>query len=726
MHRAREGDADDSAPRHRLGARDTAELDAAGPTATMNLAQLMRHLEATVAVAHDGREAKTEAIIDWFKARAYMVGLPLQGYLRRATYLLALARGDAVDSASMRELRSRLANEGSFLQSAAKEAATASVAEHQARVDELTELAHSCLTIKYLDGVNRLWSAPWHIQARTPIVVFCGGEWRVTTAMPRGPEVAGDKEHGVTALQDVDTSDPRDLDHFADHYQRIIRAMAEGSESEDAASIEKIICSSKRDGMCFRVSIFRRGSAEHEFWAQALRYVDDPWQVAFAGASKRCDELDGAVVLPASNGTALLTTPSIQDWMACSIAMSYGVSHDELVEMARSGQSNVDVLAAPGRRDGREGSVLSMLIDDLASLPRSEAFVEMHAFEAIGGPNRACAFDASAHVELASAYPEDQCGISYLGRASSTAEGDPVWTPHFEMVHPFFEPAFWRIRGVVEAVDALSDLSRVFAGTMPGAASRALEEQWPAFNAKWPIANEDPARAMQPDPEGFVAYFQTMAFGRSSLVYCKAKTWLFYALHKIKTSDIPTILGMPEEFGNAFPGHKMVTAFFSEKGMASIEAMIADLIALINAPETEALCPAKVRAALSRAPASKHLAIVLNNVLDNAAVARRAAAVMTGHMPSLRRGVQVPDAAGGAGGDGAAGEVERAHARQLFRLGKVLLMKLGCSDAPEEGGEDPWRTRLRDHFASALRKERPELSEVLSKLWTAAQAGLEA
>jgi len=394
-------------------------------------------------------------------------------------------------------------------------------------------LESSCFLIKYVDGVNRQWTAPWHISVRSPLCMFVDGVWKVMYAMPKGPEVAGDEEHSVAALQDVDLSDEGDLAHFAPHYQRIIRAMNGNTEAQEM--ISRCICSSKRDGMCFRVLCFQKGTPEFDFWNVAISRIQDPFITAFTDASRRI--VDG-LVMPASNGTAVLTKPEIQGWMVCAMALSLGLTHDQLVERVRDGATQTDVLHLVGA-DGRP------MVERFLSLLSQSLFTrsgcEMHAFEAIGGPNRMSAFDSIPHTELASTYPADSCGLAYLGMSYAQVDG-PVWVPHFAMDHHFPEPSFWEFESVEQCRVALKDLATVFAG----------EQDFDWFFSAHPCGNRDMSRRILPDPEGFVAYLRTEAFGREQWVYTKAKTWMFYIIHKIRSENIPTILRMPTAFGDAF------------------------------------------------------------------------------------------------------------------------------------------------------------------------------
>ena len=94
-----------------------------------------------------------------------------------------------------------------------------SIENLQTQILKLEFFASNCMIIKYKDGINQQWSEPWHIESRSPICLCINNEWRVIPAMPRGPEVAGDKEHNISQLQDVNINDDKSILHFAPHYQ---------------------------------------------------------------------------------------------------------------------------------------------------------------------------------------------------------------------------------------------------------------------------------------------------------------------------------------------------------------------------------------------------------------------------------------------------------------------------------------------------------------------------
>ena len=150
---------------------------------TMNMPQLLDHLDSTLCGAGSTRAEKTAAIEQWFAERAFSVGYPLRTYLRRSEYYASTLAGDEKAAA---DARLRVSN----IHIASLDEIVAMKEEVERDLEKIRELNAGFITVKYIDGMNRQWTAPWHIQSRTPICIFTGESWEVVSAMPRGPEVS--------------------------------------------------------------------------------------------------------------------------------------------------------------------------------------------------------------------------------------------------------------------------------------------------------------------------------------------------------------------------------------------------------------------------------------------------------------------------------------------------------------------------------------------------------
>ena len=641
---------------------EAAGIIAAEPSLQMHLEELLNHLH--------GQKAD---IKEWFGKRAFMVSSPFYGQMRRWQFLLAKKQNTADAAASFKGYSV------SDDELAALDEATLVV-----KVRVFESLNANCITIKYLDGVNRQFgcSGLWNIETRNTIAIFDEKtqRWSVTYAMPRGPEVAGDAAHGVSELQDVTVGG--DTHHFAQHYVDIMSGM---NTSPVGADIKEFIASTKRDGMCVRIPFYPRGTPEFAFWEHALMEVPDSFVKMFVQVSM---ELSGGrgIFVPASNGTAVVTQQSIQGWIATAIALGAGISYADISSAVAAGATPTDIMLMMNQHDGAQMSVVHWFVAQLVkiTMTRDPTCVQMHTFEAVC-PDRKSPFDTEPHAELATTYDVSQSGICYLGTAISK-EGRMEWLPHYiyeDVPHAFKEPVFWRFSSMLEMRHALADLSEVFKGVL------TLDE----YFIRYRPANKR-TDCFAPDPEGFIAYFrmnvQDGDVTRDTWVYTKAKTWVYYILHKVKASNICQILALPPRMGDVFPGYKQVSAFFGQT--ERMMGMFTALRGLIVCPNAEFLAsiPAKAQGALQK-KAELAFKIVLNNIstdLWNKTSFETAKA----HFPEL---AHIKDA-----------EV-------LGNLGQSLKACLMSVRAYEVG----WEARLAEQFDVASINAYGKLSHIPETLW---------
>jgi len=611
------------------------------PLLKMNLVELLNHLQTT------GQNVR-----EFFGMRAYRWTSPF--YSRLLEIQLAIAV---------------LTNDTAFLEKhAGNTAPTFSDVEKigKTQLEEklaiFTKLASSCFTLKYIDGVNRQFVAPWHIQSRSAVCVLIDGMWHVISAMPRGPEVAGDSQHGVTELQDATIGG--DLKHFATHYQTIMNAM-NGVTSGD--EFQKVIASSKRDGMCFRAIFLKTGTPLYKWWMDALHMVDDRFINIFM---EKSHSILGGLLIPASNGTAFLTEYNIQGWMACALALTEGVHYDTLKYIIKRGATPADILV--------HDNCVDKFISKLVPLVVSTNVCQMHTWEAVC-PHRMCPYDEQPHAELASEYDEDASGMSYLGYSYTSDAGELVWIPHNEISNDFKEPVYWCFDNATILRHALADLSNVFKGDI----------SYDEYFHRYPVANKT-KNYFLPDPEGFIAYVLMHVGGESKWIYTKAKTWLYYVLHKIKVEHVLDILKMPPHLGKPFPGYKLVQTFFGNTDQ--MVTMFTDLRKLIVSPSEEFISaiPEKARKALGK-KVELDFKIVLNNVSDDL-WNKTSVSVASNHFPYLSC---------------------FTSDEQVGLLGHALKSSLMVVRA----FEIDWEKRLADEFDVTKISTLTKLPPVSAKLW---------
>lgn len=609
-----------------------------------------------------------------FQERAYNFNSPMNPYLVRLQYYKAILSGDEENITRLRYIA-----ESPIPTKSREEIMALDVTNIEASIIEATDLCQRISILKYRDGVNQLWSEPWHFETRSSICCFNGdyedGEYDIIGVLPRGPEVAGHKEFNITNIQDItDVNDDKEKSKFAHPIQKIITSINNGTECEDFI---KIVASSKRDGMCFRLFCINKQSKSFDLLTRAVKIVDNELIDRFIGLSLAVSEGEW-IMIPASNGTLFLTHPNIVNWMMCSMAISAGISHEKLCQFASQGVNSFDIVD--------EGTILETFVTDLLKLnndPKLSKIANVHAFEAIGGPDRKCAYDTEDHFELATRYSSDQCGLSYLGAAFNDENHDLNWIPHFELEYDFYVPTYWEFSSITSTRKGLDGMANVFSG----------EITWDKFFRQYPRANKNVYKTMIPDPEGFVLYIKMIVNGKEQWIYCKAKTWMYYMMHKIKSKDLHSIIKMPEKFGEAFPDYQKVNEFFGN--YEKFKAMITELCGRVD--NLNLICTVKekgrrtIDAARKRGDNSLIFKIVLNGSSDTA-WKTECMPIIAKHFEGLQLIAEEPDARNEVLTE-ATGKYDSTFLSQMrddcARAIKTMMMELRCFN---EG----WEQNLKD------------------------------
>jgi hypothetical protein len=262
------------------------------------------------------------------------------------------------------------------------------------------------------------------------------------------------------------------------------------------------------------------------------------------------------------------------------------------------------------------------------------------------------------------------------------------------------------------------------------------EISWEDFFALYPPANRVLAKAVLPDAEGFVVYLKMTAFGKTGeYVYCKAKTWMYYVLHKIRPNNIPSILRMPEKFGEAFPGYRAVKEFFGE-GEERTAALIEDLMVFVMSEKMMDDVPSKALQALQRVSQDVAFKIVLNN--SKRAWGEGSVQVAARHFSAFSFLVSSTES-DGASEAGASAEDKEGESRSEGEdnaedndgeLSGVSLARKSVSKKREEAAmllrmilmtlecyQEDWRERLRAQFDVENISRRGEMPKVAGSLW---------
>jgi energy-coupling factor transporter ATP-binding protein EcfA2 len=558
-------------------------------TDDMNLLEYMRNQEEMYVSTGVDREVQLDELKDHFNQMAYNFSCPLNRYANRAEYYLAVLNNDpdAKDMRTQLEMASVRLLSPLEIRLLKKKQVTNLVKTGE-------DLRKRIVTIKYRDGINQLWKG-WQKETRNVVCITPGkdlSDWDVVSVMPRGEEVASHKNieelggESVTDLQDGDVEDEDMCDsRFSETTNIVIRAINGKDYPKDA--VTQFICSSKRDGMCMRIFEIRKGHRLFPFYMRLTRFIDEPLVNMFVKASMAVTG-GKALFIPASNGTPFLTHQNVINWMVCSIAISYGISHERLLLAVKDGKDAYDILT--------EHDLVTRFVTDCMginfqghvpeTLPHG---VITHMFESMGGPNRTCALNREPQRELACSYTSDQCMNTYLGSSFTKDNGDPCWLPHFVTKHNFYEPTFWDFGTCIEKMrKALDSLVGVLTGKIT----------WDEFYAAFQRGNVDVTKTMTPDAEGFVLY-AVMKDGR--YVYFKAKSWPYYILHKIKSRHIPMILGMNPSIGNHFPAYNEISDFFGPDARQNIKEMVTKMTDFVLTIDMTCTIAGKARGAYESA-----------------------------------------------------------------------------------------------------------------------------
>jgi hypothetical protein len=503
----------------------------------MNLTELITHLSAMFFTDKTSNDQKVTLLSEWFNARDYAVSTACNRLVRMLH--IALLKIHGVPNKAIREV------------SADDECHVRTVygAMTKKEIEDLLQVAEACnrvaLSVKYKDGVNRNYSAPWHFECRSTTIVFTEHGFCLIPAMQRGAEVLG------KTTQDMDNCE---TDTFSQEFKDIIRrlnypelvadvtdpdVLAELKASFDAATqavSDRVIVTGKRDGSCMRIFAVRVGSPQYNFLTRLLQIAGSEYEKLFAQESLVQSDNKWLMCM-ASNGTlsAGMMRPYFTTSMMCSDSFE-----EELLQV-----SPFDVVHVASHKcsDGMTmfGRFTSKIVDMMHQVEDNTDAVTF-LFETIC-PDRTDLFERVVHNELAVSYTKEEAGVSLLSAVKYVGD-EFVCYPHSELEHKFSEPYSWTVSvdTLLGMAEALSDV------VMSRMTIEKFLESYPPSRGDGPI-----------DPEGFVAYFTV----GDKLIYTKVKTKAYYELHKLKICNLPWLLSMPATAERFFPNLTVVKNFFN-------------------------------------------------------------------------------------------------------------------------------------------------------------------
>lgn len=510
-------------------------LDEENPTDKMTLSELLTYLFEKHHMEKMSNAERSAIYTEWFKARKYSVSTPCNRFLFELRAALFLLHGVA-----NRAIREISPEDDAKIR---KTFAAFSKKELEEMLQKAQVLNDSAIVIKYMDGINRLFKAPWHFECRSPAIVFEPDGFSLIPAMQRGMEVLGKDTQDMT---DGKTST------YSSQMQHIINLLNGGDwiasitdPDESAKMLEKIedaqstvsdtvTATGKRDGSCMRVFVTKSGTSQYKCLSTRLDLMGTDFEKAFTHESLVQSDGMWAIFL-ATNGTLGVGTEEMEGYFATSMIAS-DLFGESLVQMASTPvevASHVcdDGKTMFGRFIAKVMEILSQVQDD------TDAITIL--FEAIC-PNRTNRFSGQVHGELAVSYEK---GSMSLLSAVKYVDGELVCYTHSKLIHSFSQPYYWSVSvsTLLSMANALSDV------TMGKMTMEKFLTEFPPDGGDGPI-----------DPEGFVAYFTV----GDNFIYTKVKTKAYYDLHKLKLSNLSWLLTLPDIVGKQFPTLTIMKAFF--------------------------------------------------------------------------------------------------------------------------------------------------------------------
>ena len=513
-------------------------LDEENPTDKMTMPVLLTYLFEKHHMEKMSNAERSAILTEWFKARKYSVSTPCNRFVFELRVALLLLHGIA--NKAIREISPEDdAKIRKTFAAFSKEEICEMLQKAQVQND-------SAIAVKYMDGINRDFFAPWHFECRSPAIVFEPDGFRLIPAMQRGMEVLGkdtqDMSDGKTSTYSSQMQHIINLLNGGDW----IKSITDPDESaemlkkiEDAQSTvsDTVTATGKRDGSCMRVFVTKPGTCQYKCLSDRIVLMGTKFEKAFTHESLVQSDGMWAIFL-ATNGTLGVGTEEMEGYFATSMIASdpFGES---LVQMVSMGVTPVEV-ATYVCDDGKTmfGRFIAKVMEILPQVQDDTDAITI-LFEAIC-PNRTNQFSGQVHGELAVSYEK---GSMSLLSAVKYVDGKLVCYTHSKLIHSFSQPYYWSV-SVATLLSMANALSDVTMGKM------TMDKFLAEFR---PDGGDGPI-----DPEGFVAYFTV----GDNFIYTKVKTKAYYDLHKLKLSNLSWLLTLPDIVGKQFPTLTIMKAFF--------------------------------------------------------------------------------------------------------------------------------------------------------------------
>ena len=394
-------------------------------------------------------------------------------------------------------------------------------------------------SIKYLDGINKLWRPTWARQCRG-VCFYVRDDFScipVKYQLQRGAELMTGMLVSANIASTQDISDAKKIACLSDSQQRTckILLMGENEGLLDAHLTEKI------DGSLLTVC-FYYGEAATLMKTLVTEIGDDFAKMILAGFEEY-----GLVGIVSTQGTLMMGI-DMQDYFVTSNLESaiVGLSRLFLCEQLKI-QNIVQLFKIYGKPWFDE------MVHVLNSLPHiSESVSNISLCWESVCAERKTILD-KIHTELAISYSQSMC--LFLG-ASWCSNEFVLNVPHTMLsLNTVQEPRFWITRTAKEVDSLMRGLENVVYGHID---NFEFLKQFPPSNKVWD-------NKLLLHPEGYVCYTNEGEFmGQPIVDYNKLKLAAYYIGHNFHDESINELYELSKTASNIFPMAKIVGEFYSE------------------------------------------------------------------------------------------------------------------------------------------------------------------
>lgn len=401
-----------------------------------------------------------------------------------------------------------------------------------------TEYESRIFSIKYRDGINKLWRPVWARQCRG-IFFYVQDDFTcvpIKYQLQRGAELMTGMLVSANIASTQDISDAKKIACLSDSQQRTCKILLTGENDGllDAHLTEKV------DGSLLTVT-FYYGKLAELMKSIIINYGDDFSKMILTGFEKF-----GLVGVVSTQGTLMMAS-DMQDYFVTSNLESkiIGLKRDYLIEQAKR-YNPVELFELHGE------SWFIEMIRVLNSLPVVDSVSNISLCWESVCENRSTAW-GNLHSELAISYSSSMC--LFLG-ASWSGNSWVLNIPHTMLeIESINEPRFWRTSTSAQVDCLMRGLEDVVYGRITNN----------DFLTKFSPSNKTWDNTLSLHPEGYVCYTREGTFKDLPIVdYNKLKLAAYYIGHKFHDESIKELYELSKTASHIFPMAKAVGDFYSE------------------------------------------------------------------------------------------------------------------------------------------------------------------